>query len=245
MNAMAIEIVGLPGTGKTTLTNALLSADTGRFRRAELRRLERVPWLLEGALHASLPFLNQFRRIESHRWKRYFIMIQLRALARLADGSKDGDATVVVFDQGPVYLLSMLQRAVNEPRQENGSRFLAYWESTLGAWRDLLDYVIELEAPDHVLHERIVERGSQHKVRGMSEEEASTFFRRARNSRASILDRLLCTQGGPELIRIRTDRIGLAATVDRISQRIFVDRGEAGSTEELECDEDPDRRIAR
>jgi hypothetical protein len=217
-----VELVGLPGTGKTTLVTALL-ADTGRqYRRLRLRGLVATVLLARNALLLLIPFLHQARRITHRRWTRFSMMVQLQTLHDLLAPSRLRAGEVILLDQGPVYLLSILQRALQTPTAPTGNsrRFERYWRATLANWSNRLDCVIHLEASDEVLHRRIVIRGTRHMVARLTREQGSVYFVRSRLAREAILTGLRSGGGGPAIVHLRTDRMSLHETLDRIRREI-------------------------
>jgi adenylate kinase family enzyme len=220
--ARVIELVGSPGAGKTTVATRLLAAGHGSFREIRLRGWRAALLALRSAGPLSVPFARQSPRMESRRWNRFSLMVRLQTQAELLAPERTRGAALILLDQGPVYMLSILQRALRHPEVAgNSPAFEDYWQRTIEGWSSRLDMIVELEADDEVLYRRIVSRGSPHPASRMTPDQATRFFERSRRSRRSILGALGCGGGTPRLIRIRTDR----AEPDEIVERIVSELG--------------------
>lgn len=213
---IVIELVGSPGAGKSTVIKALVAAGHGRIMREQIRGIHAVPLVVRNAVAAAVPFLLQYRRMQSRRWNRLSLMIRIQTLHDLLE-RRATHSQIILLDQGPVYMLAILQRALNGPGgQSDSPKFKAFWKDTIQRWSDRLDYVVELEADDTVLHQRIIERGVPHPVKESTGEQLSRFFERSRSSRASILSAMSQLKGAPEVVRLRTDVLTIDDTVDQI-----------------------------
>lgn len=185
----AVELVGPAGSGKTSVQRALTALDGGVVESVRLRGRVSVGRLCQNALWAVGPFVSQFTRMPSRPWYRYGVMIQLQSYDDVLQrwGSR---CPVALLDQGPVYLLSILQRALRSPDCANARGFLRYWDATLDAWAHRLGLIVVLDGPNEVLHERIVRRGTPHPLAHSSRAEAVEVFARGRESWARILTAL-------------------------------------------------------
>jgi thymidylate kinase len=202
-----VELVGLPGVGKSTLADRITTLGKGSTGRIRPRGRRSLPLLVRNARVLSYPFARQFRRIESGKWRRFRMMVQLRTLENLILPHRTRGLDLVLFDQGPVYLLSGITRARRTPESGGDSpEFEAYWHSVVRTWATSLDCLILLEASDEVLHQRILKRSKRHRVMGLERERATDFFDRCRQASQRILTEL-SRHGGPDVVRLRTDRL--------------------------------------
>jgi hypothetical protein len=205
VRALALELTGLPATGKSTLAAALTEAGAGvvaprpgAWRAASL--------LVRNAGALSLPFALQCRAMGRRRWNRFHLMVRLQTLDNLLSTSHARGPTAVVLDQGPVYMLSILQRALHSPDGTVHPGFRRYWDHTIATWRDRLGLIVELDAEDDALRRRILARAKPHPVKAMSADEARTWFARSRLSRRRIVEALAAGPSGPGVLRLDTDR---------------------------------------
>lgn len=181
----AIELVGPAGSGKSSLRRGLAAREQGDFQSGSLRERTTAGALLSAVCTTGLPFLTQARRMPGRRLYRYRIMLQLQSYGNAFQRRRHGDP-VTVFDQGPVYLLSILHRALR-PDGHNSITFQRFWDRTLTHWAGRIDLIVVLDAPDVVLHERIRQRGSHHRLVDRSIDSATRAFERGRRSRAAVL----------------------------------------------------------
>lgn len=206
--ARVLELVGPPAAGKTTIVRELLSRGPEEFEELTLRGW-RSAWLVARSTSiVSIPFLSQCSRMKSRRWNRLSLMVRLQTLAGLVDSAAAGSGVVLVLDQGPVYMLSILQRALNGGGAARNSRaFETFWGRTVNDWSRRLDLVVELEASDAVLYRRVIERDKHHPAARLDQDRAYEFFNRSRASRRRILSQLQAPDRGPMLLSLRTDKL--------------------------------------
>jgi hypothetical protein len=221
---MAIELLGLPGSGKSSLGNALVARYGDVVGAVRLRGTVGPLDVARGALRAALPFVSQCPRMPSRRWYRYTTMVHLevhRDVLRLLSGR----CTVAVLDQGPVYLLSVLQRAMREPHSGNARWFLRYWDRAVDQWARTLSLVVLLDGPADLLHERIQRRGSPHPLLGRSVQDARQHLDRSRRSRDRLLDLICSRAGGPAVLRIPSDLLDPDAAAVRVGECVGLEQG--------------------
>jgi broad-specificity NMP kinase len=177
-----VELLGLPGVGKTSVVSALESsggvASMSRYRSVSnvvaysMAALRLAPVLVagrrEGAMRGDG---NKLVRLESSR-----AIVRTRGRGRRA----------FVFDQGPLFLVRQLERheATLSPSIDAKRSALAK------AWARALDLVVVLDASDEVLLRRIRARGKTHPLQAMSEDEARRWLNEERLSFDHVLDEL-------------------------------------------------------
>jgi hypothetical protein len=214
--ARVVELIGLPGAGKSTLVQHLLRLGDGRVERIGLGRWRSAARLIRNAPTVSVPFLRQVPSMPiGRKWHRFSLMVQLQTMSDLVSMKRSDALDLLILDQGPVYMLSGIGRARATPVDRNSPAFEAYWRRTLSAWAALLDVVIVLEASDDALYERIMQRPSPHRVKDMSKDEASVFFAKFRQSQRRMVSQIV-SEGEVTVLPIRTDLSGVAETASRI-----------------------------
>lgn len=130
----------------------------------------------------------------------------LRALPHVLEGWPGG--RVIVFDQGPIFLLTR-HDVLEEP--------LAAWRAqTFDTWNALLDVIVVLDAPNAVLVDRINTRSKEHRVKGAPGHAALDFVARSRAVYDEALSRLAAHGSGPAILRFDTSVNSVAEIVDQI-----------------------------
>ena len=212
---LIVELVGLAGVGKTTLSRALSQRDEKILVAAdlELRKREHIP-IFVGHVPFLLPAL--LRRCRSSRgftWDEIKAMVYLKAWLRVLRQPASNPGTVILLDHGPVFKLATLNAFGPERLKSQG--FEQWWHSLFERWAFTLDIVIWLNAPDKVLVERINARNQRHAVKGKSELEAYEFLKRYQTSYKQILAKLTA-YGRPTLIQFDTSQAPIEQIVDEV-----------------------------
>ena len=203
-SSLVVELVGVAGAGKSSLSRAL-SRSNGRFVEGEIleiRRLRHVPFFLINAAYL-LPNLIQLfptsRRITRKELK---MMVYLRGWHRVVK-QQSSDAKVLVLDHGPVFKLTWLRDYGPGNLRSRGLK--EFWDEMLGRWATRLDLLIWLDAPDATLLNRIHSRTSWHLVKDMSEQEGLRFLARYRRSYEEVISKLDAISG-PKVVRLNSDQ---------------------------------------
>lgn len=211
------EIIGLPGSGKTTL--ALKLRDRHQQFHLKLppnwKQLRTFPFYLKNSLSlapvwTSLTFSCRGRRLSIEE---YLSMIFLNGWHRQLT-RRDSDRGVIVLDQGPVFMLS--QMILYRERQMANSLFRQWWKKTVGNWRCVLDRLIWLDSSDSVLAHRINTRGQDHIIKGASFSQIRDFLKRRR----MVLDKAVTMLRGdhrtPDVMCFDTGQQSLDDIVDAL-----------------------------
>ena len=138
---------------------------------------------------------------------RLMMMAYLQALPRVLRGADAKAARAVVFDQGPIFFLT--RPVLQDPRLR------AWREWMFDVWFSLLDAIVVLEAPDHVLIERVNTRGKEHRIKGRPEDAAREFIADGRAALAHAMQAYERDAPGT-LARFDTSRCSAADVVERI-----------------------------
>lgn len=197
-----IEIVGVAGSGKSTLTNAVLQARPD-FHRASPLRL-RSPGHFHyaaKAVPALVPLVaRRLARTRRIGWTEIKLVIYLEKWDRYLARESGNGGGVVIADQGPIYSLARLA-TIESPHPYGEST--AWRDRTVRRWSDQLATIIWLDAPDRVLWERINGRGQDHETKGGSRAEADEFLRRYRLAFDGVMDHI-AQFASPTLLRFDT-----------------------------------------
>ena len=204
---LLVEVMGLAGSGKSTVFEELLRRRPEIEPRPVLTRLNRIPisaWTLASVLAYLVRARALTRRTAAQELR---LMTYLQALPRVLD-REGGPERTIVFDQGPVYLLA-------RPRLQ-GERLRPWWNRTFEEWAGRLDAVVSLDAPDDVLLERIDARDKWHALKGRDREPAQEALTRTRAVYEDALARLASHADGPTVVRFDTGRETAGDVVDGI-----------------------------
>jgi hypothetical protein len=144
-------------------------------------------------------------------------MAYLEALPRALAGDGSRASRTVVFDQGPIFFLT--RPSLQDPR-------IRPWaERTFEAWADLLDVVVWLDAPDHVLRERIDARSKDHRIKGGHDEAVFSFLAESRAVYASTVARARSATRPPVVLSFDTSRRSADAIVEDVLAALARDAG--------------------
>ncbi len=199
--ARLVEIAGVAGAGKSTLTG-LLCGGSGEYRRAEFIRTRKLGHLVYVArsIPRLLPILaaNTLARPRLN-WADFKLMVFVTQWHRFLN--RRPSVGTVVFDQGPIYALVRLE--AQERAVARHPAFRRWWEEMLTLWTGTLDTIVWLDAPDAVLRSRIEERTQSHHVKGETVDASLAFISRYRSLFVGVLDRC-AVAGRPRLLRFDT-----------------------------------------
>jgi shikimate kinase len=212
---LIVELVGLAGAGKTTLSRALSQRDEKILVAAdlELRKRAHIP-IFVGNIPFLLPvFLRRCRSSRWFTWDEIKAMVYLNGWPRLLRQQAFNNGTTILLDHGPVFKLATLNAF--GPARLKSQGFEKWWHSMFEQWAFTLDVVIWLNAPDTILAERINMRNQRHAVKGKSELEASKFLARYRTSYEQTLANL-AAYGGPTLLQFDTSQASIEQIVDEV-----------------------------
>lgn len=221
MRPLVVDLVGLPGTGKSTLFRTLRRSDPQRIASVHLDGLEHLPRMLRHAVRLAVPFAALSPRITRRRWRKFRNMVKLATYHDLVAAQRSSPPDVVVLDQGPVYLLYLIQKHLAPGPESNSRAFEKYWERTLAMWAESLDLLVVLEASDEVLYQRIRSRNQKHLLQGRGWTEASSFFLRARMQRDLILAGLQRQKNAPAVVRIDTGSTEVPALAAQLREMLL------------------------
>jgi shikimate kinase len=178
--ALRVEIIGLAGAGKTTLTRTLMSMRAGLQVGLPLPKTVVYRHVVNRSLGLFPSFLRQ---LPGSRWfntKETKAIIYLEAWRRaLTRGTADGK-DAILFDHGPLFWLTRI-RAIG-PAFTRSPEPERWWRGEVLRWAGLLDALVFLDAPDDILMHRIRTRNQDHIVKHDSDETIRRFLSRFRSA---------------------------------------------------------------
>jgi broad-specificity NMP kinase len=161
-----IEVLGLPGSGKTTVVDTI-AASTSIDVLSRYRRLANVPAYAMAAMRLAPSLASGPWTSASWRDRNRMIRAQ-SSLAIARRHARSGRTEALVFDQGPLFLLRQL--GANDWSRSDA--IAVRRAAALRQWSRTLDLVVLLDAPDDVLLARIRSRDKHHLFEDLPEGQA-------------------------------------------------------------------------
>jgi broad-specificity NMP kinase len=205
------EIIGPAGSGKTSLTQLLLTRDV----RAGLS-VWRLPLaLLAVSSISSFPNLvKAWRHQKGLRWDDLKLIIQYHALLRLIAKETAHGHTALLLDEGSVFALAKLQAF--GPRLQGIDP--GWMDSLIIKLAPALNAVIWLDAPDSVLAQRIRQRDKSHRMKDKSDAEISKHLSQYRGAFENVVAQL-ASRNGLKILKYSTAEMPL----DEIANRVMAE----------------------
>jgi hypothetical protein len=218
---LIVELVGPAGAGKSSLAQALKQRSKSILTCTPpyLRRIGHAPFFARNII-LSTPILFHLYRNNYGRWFTPWEMawlVTLNGWHRLLARQEFRNDTVIVLDQGPVFMLAWFSGFGPESFRSPSTK--PWWDTMYKQWADVLDMVIWLDAPDMTLIERIRARDVWHGVKVKTDRDACEFLARWRAAHEHVLSALTSQANGPKVLDLNTAQEGLEETVNRVLVR--------------------------
>jgi deoxyadenosine/deoxycytidine kinase len=185
---LIVELVGPAGAGKTAVMHALGRRDATVRPGLRIDRYRHLPLIVGHALPLVPTGLELFRNAPRSWWQSFLLLVRLATLHAVLQREAGHAYRAVILDEGPVFTLTRLR--VFEEASFQNARFARCWRAALEQWAATLDVVIWLDAPDHVLTERIRSRPKAHRVKQRSDQAIGEFLARYRRAYRLVLDQM-------------------------------------------------------
>jgi RecA/RadA recombinase len=201
VSRFVIEVAGPAGAGKTTVARQL--AARPQFVGASVWDLPRLLYAasavrISPAIAALIGATRWLPREETEQ------LIRLDALDQFLRHVPDGDGSVVVLDEGPVFAFAWF-RVLGHPCFRDGRRD-AWWRAALAHWAARLDVIVLLDGADPVLVDRLRSRAKDHPLKSSSDQELYDFAAAYRREFAWVIAGLTTnTEAGPRVISIESN----------------------------------------
>ena len=190
MECQKIEIVGVAGTGKSTLARTLAERDPGCRIADSLHTKTSAHWAyVVHSVPQVLPLVAQSARARpALDWEETKFIVYVTEWRRFLRRECRRDSGLVVLDQGPIFALARLlwgRKPITETRE-----FERWMDEQIAGWSVDLDGIVWLAAPEEVLLERINERQQDHEAKGQSIREGLDVLRTHQTAYERVFERL-------------------------------------------------------
>ena len=199
-----VEVVGVAGAGKSTLCQAL-----GEYPKLfrldnfpDVRRLENAPFYLGNGLKLIPKLLRLDRSGSRQLSRREFAWLTILHGWPTLFRKARNDGSVIILDQGPIYLMAELLLFGPEYLRKEAAEFL--WQDLYNQWRDIITMVVWLDAPDEILLDRIRTRQQDHIVKNQPLQMVVEFLARYRRQYEVIMAGLASQANSPKVLRFDT-----------------------------------------
>jgi broad-specificity NMP kinase len=189
MDCQKIEIVGVAGTGKSTLARTLADRDPGNRIADSLHTKTSAHWAY--VAHSAprvLPLVARSARVRPpFDWEETKFIVYVTEWRRFLRRACRDDSGLVVLDQGPIFALARLlwgRKPVTATRE-----FEQWLDEQVAGWSVDLDGIVSLVAPEEVLLERINEREQDHEAKGRSIREGHDVLLAHQRAYAALFER--------------------------------------------------------
>ena len=128
---------------------------------------------------------------------------------------------IVILDQGPVYMLTVL--SLFGPERIKSNYMLRWWEESYRHWAETLHLVIWLDTSLPVLVERIRRREIWHSVKDRDEENAYQYLESYRNGYESVISKLVAYSKTLKILHLDTGQNSLEETMGNVINELHLE----------------------
>jgi hypothetical protein len=206
-----VELMGPAGAGKSTVFQSLLARDQTILVRPALRHTGYAGIVAVNLTKATATLIRR-RAFDREDFKDQIqVMMYLQALPRVLPRLGSPGNSAIVFDQGPLFLLTR-HNFMDE-------RLVTWWNRMVDTWAPLLDMVVCLDAPDALLRERINTREKWHALKGADGVSTLDVLRTSRRVYERTLEAVAARPCSPAILRFDTSTM----SADEIAAAILAE----------------------
>lgn len=210
-----VEITGVAGTGKSTVTSLLVGDSLKRAPFISARDPGQVSLFLMALPRIAPLVVRGMTRSPRMTWADFKLMVYVTSWDRYLRNRPAPHG--LVFDQGPLYALVRLR--AKGLGVASSPAFGEWWSGMLAKWLEKISLVIWLDAADDTLMERISRRDQGHLLKDAAADAGSAFLARYR----SLFDEIASAieaNGGPEVVRIDTTALRVEEVAKAVAEAV-------------------------
>lgn len=217
-----IEIVGVAGSGKSTLTRALRSG-YGCHVADSLHTRTPSHWpYVAHSIPGLLPLVAaNVRNRPLLSWDELKFVVYVAEWHRFLRAERLGHAGVIVLDQGPIFALACLLWG-RKPITRRAP-FEAWLRRMVERWSLELDVIVLLDARDEVLLARINDREQGHDAKGVPARDGLELIERHRVAYGRVLEPI-GRLGSPHVLRYDTATMPPAKIAGELAEILELSR---------------------
>lgn len=217
-----IEIVGVAGSGKSTLTRALRSGYGCHVADSLHTRMPaHWPYIAHG-IPGLVPLVAASARDRPlPSWEELKFVVYAAEWHRFLRAERLRHSQAIVLDQGPIFALACLEWG--QKPFTRSARFETWLRRMVERWSLELDAIVLLDAPDETLLARIDDREQGHDAKGAPLHEGLALLERHRDAYGRVLE-LSEGLGGLRLLRYDTATLPPAEIAAEVAKILDVSR---------------------
>jgi adenylate kinase family enzyme len=216
-----VELIGPAGAGKSSVIKKLIESN-GSFHLGDdlhLKSIDHIPIFISNIPFLLDRFLTQgASHSRQFSWDELKSIVYLKSAREIFARQQANHDAIFLLDHGPVFKLATLYEF--GPDKVKDKEFDQWWQMMFTQWAGSLDFVVSLDAPDDLLHNRINARSQKHAVKNRSPEKASKFLNRYRESFEHIMVNLT-KFNGPNYFQLDTGDLSCDQVVQKILTRVL------------------------
>jgi hypothetical protein len=136
-------------------------------------------------------------------WEETEQLIRLDALDQFLRRLPEGDRSIVVLDEGPVFAFAWF-RVLGHPCFRDGRRD-SWWREVLAHWAARLDVIVLLDGADPLLVDRLRSREKDHPLKTSPDRELYEFAAAYRREFEWVISGLTAQGTGPKVISLESN----------------------------------------
>ena len=217
-----IELVGVAGTGKSTLLKAL-SRRNPRIQELELpSKLLYLPSMLRVVFRWLPLYLFKYRHGRWFTWEETRKIGYLDTWLDYSRSESEARDISAVLDPGSICWLVALRDF--GPELTKDGQFQRWWEERLDQWAQALDVIIWMEAPIELSLNRVMGRDEEHEAKSMAAAAALKEFSRYRLSYVELIPEI-ARRGHARIFRYRSDQVSTEQMTNEIFAAVDFEAG--------------------